>query len=641
MGSVNKMRAAAYLRVSTRQQNEDTQLPDLLKQIEIDNGILKDEYIFRDKISGLKDKTERKDLNRLLELTRNEIDIVYIWEISRLSRNPIYFDELINEFRKKRINICFLKPSPLYLYDINTNEENLTSSIVLSIFSKFALFEIEQKNQRSIRGKKEAINTRGETYAYKAPYGYKIENKFLVINDTDIVSEIEGYRTEKEVIESIFKMYASGKSLTQIINTLNDYKIRTHSVNYYKTDIVVFNKVEFNKNDIKWGRGAIHGIISNTVYCGYKDTHINIKKYDNNNMQIVKTETKRIETPPIISEELFRKVQEQKKKNIKIANKTYKKEYLLRGILKCGLCGNMYLGGATRGINKYLCADRTHSKANTYLGCRNIVIDAAITESVICDAVKSYYLTKMKNDTKETNIQTLIDEKNTYRNEIRIKTDNIKEYDKQIERMTSRIKLLDNADSLINEINNVNKNKERLESEITIIKDKIEVINSKIKAIENISIDKIKVDNIDNNFPLKVEALKELLEVILLFKYNDHIVIFQIQFKAGIILNIIYDRKKNAYFKANDTLYKLNTESLLFGSQTLAMNSTPDKLFDPDFNTTYYTPEKILEDNQTIYVNIIENERIIDKDGDILTIEQTLKIEKDKGINYISKKKRK
>ena len=60
MGSVNKMRAAAYLRVSTRQQNEDTQLPDLLKQIEIDNGILKDEYIFRDKIPGLKDKTERK-----------------------------------------------------------------------------------------------------------------------------------------------------------------------------------------------------------------------------------------------------------------------------------------------------------------------------------------------------------------------------------------------------------------------------------------------------------------------------------------------------------------------------------------------------------------------------------------------------
>ena len=124
MGSVNKMRAAAYLRVSTRQQNEDTQLPDLLKQIEIDNGILKDEYIFRDKISGLKDKTERKDLNRLLELTRNEIDIVYIWEISRLSRNPIYFDELINEFRKKRINICFLKPSPLYLYDINTRWRN-------------------------------------------------------------------------------------------------------------------------------------------------------------------------------------------------------------------------------------------------------------------------------------------------------------------------------------------------------------------------------------------------------------------------------------------------------------------------------------------------------------------------------------
>ena len=46
----------------------------------------------------------------------------------------------------------------------------------------------------------------------------------------------------------------------------------------------------------------------------------------------------------------------------------------------------------------------------------------------------------------EKNIQTLKDEKNTYRNEIKIKTNNIKEYDKQIERMTSQIKFLDNAE---------------------------------------------------------------------------------------------------------------------------------------------------------------------------------------------------
>ena len=54
------MRAAIYLRVSTRQQDEETQLPDIERQIARDKVTLVPEYIFRDKVSGLKDEEDRQ-----------------------------------------------------------------------------------------------------------------------------------------------------------------------------------------------------------------------------------------------------------------------------------------------------------------------------------------------------------------------------------------------------------------------------------------------------------------------------------------------------------------------------------------------------------------------------------------------------
>ena len=67
------LKAAAYLRVSTKDQNEDTQFPDIKQQAERDNAELIEKYIFRDKISGLKDKNHRDGLNELLNLTNNRL----------------------------------------------------------------------------------------------------------------------------------------------------------------------------------------------------------------------------------------------------------------------------------------------------------------------------------------------------------------------------------------------------------------------------------------------------------------------------------------------------------------------------------------------------------------------------------------
>ena len=57
-----KNRAAAYLRVSTKEQNEERQLPDILKQASNDGYTIPEHFIFRDQVSGLKNETEREAL---------------------------------------------------------------------------------------------------------------------------------------------------------------------------------------------------------------------------------------------------------------------------------------------------------------------------------------------------------------------------------------------------------------------------------------------------------------------------------------------------------------------------------------------------------------------------------------------------
>ncbi len=386
-----QLKAAAYLRVSTKEQNEDTQLPDIQMQILRDNAELI--YEFRDKVSGLKDKDSRRGLNELLQLNNDDIDIVYIWEVSRLSREPIYFDELVNMFRKKHINICFLKPTPLYLFNIHSGEEELTTSLALSIFSKFALFEIQQKAQRTQRGRNEAILTRNETYAYHAPFGYKKENKKLVI-DNDPVSDIDGFRTPAEIVQRIFEMYNEGKTLVVISRLLNEYKIQTNFNKIVKKDTVTYPSGNtISRDELIWRKGSIVSIIDNTVYAGYKVINTNTKtnRFDNTGKPIIIHKENTIATPAIISEATFLAVQNQKKLNLNVASKAIKSEYLLRGLLKCGRCGDYYLGVSSARATTYICSDNKKKYKATYKGCQGNSINSYRLDYMVWNSVKEIY----------------------------------------------------------------------------------------------------------------------------------------------------------------------------------------------------------------------------------------------------------
>lgn len=609
-----QLRAAAYLRVSTKEQNEDTQLPDIQIQALRDNADLI--HIFKDKVSGLKDKDSRTGLNELLQLTNADIDIVYIWEVSRLSREPIYFDELVNIFRRKHINICFLKPSPLYLFNIHTGEEDLTTSLALAIFSKFALFEIQQKTQRTQRGRNEAILTRNETYAYNAPFGYKKENKKLVI-DNEQITDISGFRTPAEIVQRIFEMYNNGKTLVAIARLLNEYRIQTNYSKIVKKSIIEYSSGNtVTKDALVWRKGTVISIINNTVYAGYKIINTNIKtnKFDNTGKPIIRHKEDRIITPAIISEATFLAVQKQKKLNTNIASKAIKSEYLLRGLLKCGICGDYYVGASRARANTYMCADRAKKNKATYKGCSGNVINAYRLEYMIWDSVKEIYKAYALGDKIDTNQEELNKELEKIKFSIKSKERSIKENEKKIENIVNRLAHIDSnraADAAAKEIEKYDKEIAVQEKELQALKMKeIDLLRSftQIEELKNFNYKDYDITGVESNFLLKQEAIKRIVKDISIYEakadditnYETHdefckIIIIRLHIVGDHDMTILYNPNKGNYIYFSNSLLKFDKERLLFGAETQKWDRTNEYNLSNEPNYDYSHPAMIYQ----------------------------------------------
>ena len=560
----NHLKGALYLRVSTTVQDESSQEQDLIRQAQLDGvEIVK---VFRDKQSGLKDETQRQGLNQLLTLEKSDIDIIYFWEISRLSRKPPAFDRLLATFKEREINVCFVKPQLLYLFDLKTGEERLSDTIALSIFSKFALHEIEQKNARSKRGKQSAIFKDKRSYTSKPPYGYKVVDKKLLVNN-DKISEFDGFKSEAEVVETIFKMYVSGNPLTSIKKTLNEHRLTTRTHSFQKKDTIKTSNVEKDVSSIEWGRRSIHNILKNTVYYGKKDLYSTKTELVNSKSQKVRYKTGTIDVPAIITEELFLQVQEQMKKNISVANKSYKNEFLLRGFLKCGECGKYYLGTGSKGKNYYHCADRTHRRGNNYLGCKNASMTLKI-DGIIWDSIKALYETQKIEETTKNNLANLKETKVRYEEQIALKQETIKLNENKQDNISGHLANItpSAAQRLYKSLEELEKENENYKHQIESLKLKIAFVDSQIEAINKGQDTKLKIENIDGNFQLKSEAIKELISEIYITKTDVAHRVIETTLKNSYYFILVYNWNKQKYVELPDNLYSFDRKTKVFKS---------------------------------------------------------------------------
>lgn len=304
-------RAAIYLRVSTDQQNYDRQKKELLDYC--NNHQLDVKYIFEEKESGRKD--DRPEFKKLCELTSDDIQVVVVWEISRLSRKAYMIMKVAEDFAQKGISIYALKENLMTL-DNNGNWDKY-ARLVVSVLANFAQDELETLKERVMSGKKNKILSGEMDYTFKPPYGYRRVNGKLVVNEE-----------EAEQIRKMFDLFVDGHKSTRHI-----------AISY------------------GWTQNRVSYTLKNPVYMG------EVKyKYEPSTI---------LHVPAIISKELFYITQDilkHRRGNQLTADQRY--DNRLRGKIYCGLCSSKMYYSKDKRVSIYTCKTNTHKEQYQYCSTR-------------------------------------------------------------------------------------------------------------------------------------------------------------------------------------------------------------------------------------------------------------------------------
>ncbi len=370
---------ALFARVSTIDNQEyDRQISDLTNAIKKD-GYSEDQIeIFAEKVSGYTKNEDRPELTRLINIVENDgkaIEAIYVTEVSRLGRNPRLTKDTIERFCDLKIPIKILNPTVCTLNPDGTR--NNIVAIMLTIAIEFSDIETKTMKTRMKSGKRQRV-VDGKFSTPNNPYGYTNDEKGFVKIDED----------EAEIIKMIFDKYQEGIGARVIAQTLNEMNIPTKFNKTRATKVMKFNgeHTPTTGEDIIWSDTVIFQILKNTIYIGkrkYKTVDAVTEIIDDKKVIITPAEYDYVETRGIISKEQFDLCTEIR--TSKTDRQFYGKHiYLLKDLIRCGVCGKKYMGRYIPSKDKvYICTSKL-KKGHT---CGNNSINISLIESVIFDQV--------------------------------------------------------------------------------------------------------------------------------------------------------------------------------------------------------------------------------------------------------------
>ena len=305
--------AAIYCRVST--DNQETEGTSLQTQLEACRNYCHDKdhdvaYRFSEAYSGL--TLERPKLNELRELIRNEqIDLVVVYCLDRLSRDPTHGVILTQELEKHNVTLDAVTET------VDSSELGKLISYIRGFASKLEAEKIRERTMRGKRAKAKQGKLIGGGFA--STYGYD-----YIRNDNEnggrrIINEAE----TKWVQQMYSWLVEDGMSTTAIMSRLRALNVPT-------------------KRKKTWGRQSVLRILKNPAYIG--KTFAFTTTYGRPIFSRPKEEWIEIPgvTPKIIDEALFEAAQRQLEINRKNATRNTKREYLLHGHIYCHKCGRAY-----------------------------------------------------------------------------------------------------------------------------------------------------------------------------------------------------------------------------------------------------------------------------------------------------------
>jgi len=276
---------------------------------------------------------------------------VVVYKMDRLARNLRLLLEIEDKLKENGISFHSVKEA----FDTSTasGRHFLQMLGMISEWERETIIE-RTKAGRLQRYKEGCWGPGSPVYGYD----YDKETKKLVINED-----------EARVVQRIFEVYSTGKSMTYISHMLNSEKVSTRS-----------------GRGKGWRNGSIRDTLLNPAYTGTQivnvhQNHTRLPKEIPNHAIVIKV-------PAIVSEELWNTAQERRKNN-KHVQPTKNVYFFLQGLVTCGLCGYSFRTEYTHSRRTYGCRGRlkyTHIDGSPR--CISPHLDAEWLESQVWNRIE-------------------------------------------------------------------------------------------------------------------------------------------------------------------------------------------------------------------------------------------------------------
>ena len=320
------MAVAVYVRVSTEEQRERQ---SIVTQREFANRYcdLHQLAIFQtyadDGVSGTVPLELRPSVARLLEDARqHKFDQLLVYKLDRLGRETRLILNAVAELEKLGVRVRSMTEE----FDTAT----ATGRLMLTMLSGFAAHEREVIRERSVEGTNRLAAT-GAWLGGLVPYGYRKENGRIVISD----ERLPGFEmSEADVVRTIYRMSGVERKSCQVIaDHLNRSGFPCGSA--ARTSETETGKRTRRTAPI-WRPSHVRNMIVSRTYMGQ---HCFGKRTKNRNRKVIVRDV-----PAIVTTEFWEAAQEVLKSNRIIASRNNRQPYLLRGLIKCALCGLTFSG---------------------------------------------------------------------------------------------------------------------------------------------------------------------------------------------------------------------------------------------------------------------------------------------------------
>lgn len=346
------MRAAILTRFSSQMQTEastEAQLKACRDWCKEQGHTIVDEYI-DEEISG-KSTDGREQFDRMIrDIPKDKFDVLVFHKFDRFFRNK--YEATVTKKMLKDAGIKYVsvtEPIP------DTPEGALLEGLLDSL-AEFYSQNLAREVLKGMRTK----GAKGLITVSSPPYGYTsgLNGEHVIIPK------------EAEIVELIFDLYANGVPKSKIIEIANE-------------------KGFVSKRNNPLSERSLYGMLRNEKYIGTYTLEFSTGE------KIVIKDCENV--PPIISKDLWERVQNEHKNRIK-PRSSAKQQYVLTGKLTCGYCGNPIIGGSIKKnkvgdpIAYYNCRARRKNTKYSNMKCHNPSLRKDVYEKLILDTLKEEIL---------------------------------------------------------------------------------------------------------------------------------------------------------------------------------------------------------------------------------------------------------